>query len=192
MLNDINKYYLLQIDIDKQPHKIYKIGATRRNIKDRLFGIRHDLSKYFKSFAIKVLGVWTHRENIETYFLKRYSSFRYPIGTLTEYFTFTELEIDNVLADLKRIKANLINTELFNDEKFNKRSEAIRRGMKAAKNWGQIIGRPSTSENVEAFLNKPTSKKVIEALNNGLSLRKAARCAGVAVNTVRKVKDAMA
>ncbi|WP_258003500.1 hypothetical protein [Fischerella muscicola] len=35
---------------------------------------------------------------------------------------------------------------------------------------------------------KPSSQRVIEALSEGLSLRQAAQKAGVAVNTVRKVK----
>ncbi|HEY9853859.1 MAG TPA: hypothetical protein V6D28_30600 [Leptolyngbyaceae cyanobacterium] len=36
---------------------------------------------------------------------------------------------------------------------------------------------------------KPSSQKVIEALEQGLSLRKTAEQAGVAVNTVRKIQN---
>jgi hypothetical protein len=76
-------------------------------------------------------------------------------------------------------------------EKASRRSDAIKTGMKRAKNWGQHVGRPSVSESPEEFLAKPSSQKVIAALNEGLSLRKAAEKADVAINTVRKVKASL-
>jgi hypothetical protein len=76
-------------------------------------------------------------------------------------------------------------------EKASRRSDAIKTGMERAKNWGQHVGRPSVSESPEEFLAKPSSQKVIAALNEGLSLRKAAEKADVAINTVRKVKASL-
>lgn len=63
--------------------------------------------------------------------------------------------------------------------------------MQRAANWGTHIGRPIGEETDAEFLAKPSTKRVIAALNEGLSLRKAAQKAGVAVNTVRKVKAAL-
>ncbi|WGV28150.1 hypothetical protein [Halotia branconii] len=51
------------------------------------------------------------------------------------------------------------------------RSQAIKTGMKRANNWGQHVGRPSIGESVEEFLAKPSSQRVVAALNGGLSLR---------------------
>lgn len=67
-------------------------------------------------------------------------------------------------------------------------SKSIQDGMLKAKNWGVHIGRPQETENITEFLRKPKSQAVINALSDGLSLRKAAKRARVSVNTVRKVK----
>lgn len=72
--------------------------------------------------------------------------------------------------------------------KEEKRSQAIKTGMKRAAYWGTHIGRPARNETEEEFLSKPSSQRVASALNEGLSLRKAASKAGASVNTVRKVK----
>ena len=57
--------------------------------------------------------------------------------------------------------------------------------------WGVHVGRPTGAESEEAFLAKPSSQLALAALSQGLSLRQAAKVAGVAVNTVRKVKELM-
>jgi DNA-binding NarL/FixJ family response regulator len=74
------------------------------------------------------------------------------------------------------------------EQKSQQLSQAIRVGMQRAQQWGVHIGRPPGDETDEAFLSKPSSLRVIEALNQGLSLRKTAEKAFVSVNTVRKVK----
>lgn len=72
-----------------------------------------------------------------------------------------------------------------------KRRAAIRKAMKRAALRGKHIGRPARPEPHEAFLAKPSSVAAREALGRGLSLREAARAAGVSINTVRKVKEAL-
>lgn len=65
--------------------------------------------------------------------------------------------------------------------------EATRLGMQRAKNQGKHIGRPvGSKQSNEAILKKYPA--VVEAIQQGLSLRKAAKQAQVSVNTVRKVK----
>ena len=66
--------------------------------------------------------------------------------------------------------------------------------MSRAKQWGTHVGsRPLGSKaTAEEFLAKPTSVEVVTALDRGLSVRIAARAAGVSPNTVAKVKAAIA
>lgn len=67
-------------------------------------------------------------------------------------------------------------------------SHSIRVGMQRSAQWGAHVGRPAGEETNEAFLAKPSSMRIIEALEQKLSLRQAAEYAKVSVNTVRKVK----
>lgn len=196
-----NTLYYLQIDTGET--SIYKIGVTQRNLSERLVEIERDLRSHFQSFSVKVLGEWSHRGNVEKYFKHRYSFFNFSIGDLTEYFVFPEKEAKAVLRDagrmelkgLSKIEAGILAGEPSQTEKLiaerelaNRRSQAVKKGMERAKNWGQHVGRPPVGESTEEFLAKPSSQKIIEALEQGLSLRKAALQAGVAVNTVRKVQ----
>ena len=68
-----------------------------------------------------------------------------------------------------------------------KRRAAIRQGMKQAADRGQHVGRPA-DDPAQIVASYPA---VVAALNSGASLRGAASAAGVAVNTVRKVKAAL-
>ena len=67
------------------------------------------------------------------------------------------------------------------------RRDAIRLGMQAAADRGQRVGRPA-DDPAQIVASYPA---VVAALQSGLSLRGAASAAGVAVNTVRKVKQAI-
>lgn len=198
-----NTLYYLQIDTSGG-NTIYKIGVTRRDIETRIAEIKNDLASHLENVSIKVLGTWPHRGNVEKYFKYRYSFFSISIGNLTEYYNFfLPEEAKAVLRDLRRMQTKAlskievdilegnpswIEQLIAEQEKASRRSNAIKTGMERAKNWGQHVGRPSVSESPEEFLAKPSSQKVIAALNEGLSLRKAAEKADVAINTVRKVK----
>lgn len=199
-----NTLYYLQIDTSGG-NTIYKIGITRRDVETRVAEIKNDLVPHFDSVSIKVLGTWPHRGNVEKYFKHRYSFFSIAIGNLTEYYNFfNPEEAKAVLRDLRRMqyralseverdilecKPSQIEKLIVENERAEKRSQAIKTGMERAKSWGQNVGRPAVSESAEEFLAKPSSQKVIAALNEGLSLRKASEKADVAINTVRKVKE---
>ncbi|WP_375514256.1 GIY-YIG nuclease family protein [uncultured Nostoc sp.] len=209
-----NSLYYLQIDTSGG-NTIYKIGVTRRDIETRISEIKSDLAPYFDSVSIKVLGTCPHRGNVEKYFKHRYSFFNIPIGNLTEYYNlFTPEQAKVALRDLRRMKAKELSKvevdildgkpswieqfiveqeqtrqqQILIEQKKIRRSQAIKTGMSRAKNWGQHVGRPSIGESIEEFLAKPSSQRVIAALDEGLSLREAAQKANVAINTVRKVK----
>ena len=93
--------YFLEIQTDKDI--LYKIGVTTRPIKNRLAEIKLDLAAHYQTVAIKVLGTWLHRGNIELYFKHRYRNFNYPIGSLTEYYKFNTEDIKIVLSDLQQM-----------------------------------------------------------------------------------------
>ncbi|HEY9695609.1 MAG TPA: GIY-YIG nuclease family protein [Oculatellaceae cyanobacterium] len=195
--------YYIQIDIGEQ--KLYKIGVTHREVETRIAEIKNDLAKHFQDFSIQVLGTWAHRGNVEKYFKYKYSFFNIPIGNLTEYYNFfTPEQAKAVLSDLRRMrrkglseaevnilegKPSYVEQLIEEETKALKRSQAIKTGMERAKKWGQHVGRPPERESPSEFLAKPSSQRVIAALNEGLSLRKVAIKAGVSVNTVRKVQQ---
>jgi len=196
-----NTLYYLQIDA--LGDIFYKIGITTRDVTERVVEIRQDLHKHFQSCSIKVLGQWQHRGNIEKYFKYKYAPQNYPICSFTEYYKFEDSEAKSVLTDLRRMKKKVLSSvetdilagkpsvveELIEElEKEERRSQAIKTGMQRAAKWGTHIGRPAGSQTNEEFLSKPSSQRVVSALNEGLSLRKAAEKAGASVNTVRKVK----
>ena len=151
--------------------------------------------------VIKVLGTWSHRGNVELYFKHRYKEFNHHIGSLTEYYKFDDVK--PVLRDLQRMKPKVLTqveidilegkpdrleVGITEDQRAIARRSAIQVGMQRAAQWGTHIGRPQGTQTDEAFLLKPKSQRVAEALKEGLSLRQAAIQASVSVNTVRKVK----
>jgi hypothetical protein len=165
-----------------------------------------DLRPHLGDVKIAVLGTWPHRGNVELYFKHRYKQHQVQIGMLTEYYQFAEAK--RVLRDLRRMKAKEL-TELERgtllglpsprEEKVRleaieqKRRAMIRLGMKKAAAHGRRLGRPPGSgriQDIDTFLAKPKSQAVRQALEQGQSLREAARSANVSVNTVRKVQRA--
>jgi hypothetical protein len=184
--------------------QFYKIGVSTRDTDSRIAEIRDDLKVHIGDAKIDVLGTWPWRGNVELYFKHRYAKYNQPIGPLTEYFTFENIK--PVLLDLRRMKPkeltpleqgilagdhSRLEETLRLEDIEQRRRVAIVAGMKRAAKRGKHIGRPTGTTPHEAFLIKPNSILVQEALAQGLSLRQAARYASVSVNTVRKVKEAM-
>lgn len=199
----LDSLYYLELEVDGQT--FYKIGVTRRPIEERVVEVERDLRSHFgTAVTVKVLGTWTYRGNVEKYFKYRYARFNYPIGSLTEYYKFdNESDAASVLRDLRRMKIkdlspkereilegkpSTVEQAIEADIKAQRRSHSIRVGMQRAAQWGAHVGRPAGEETNEAFLAKPSSMRIIEALEQKLSLRQAAEYASVSVNTVRKVK----
>jgi hypothetical protein len=206
----LNNLYYLKAIADGQT--FYKIGVTRRPIKERVVEVEQDLRSHFGvPFRVEVLGTWTHRGNVEKYFKYRYARFNYPIGSLTEYYKFNdESDVESVLRDLRRMKLKVLSQqeqEIIDgfpspieqaieadiqahqaNIQAQRTSHSIRVGMQRAAQWGAHVGRPAGGETNEDFLAKPSSVRVVEALERELSLRQAAEYAKVSVNTVRKVK----
>lgn len=197
-------YYL---EVRADGNTLYKIGVTTRSVEERIPEIEQELRSHYQSVAIKVLGNWPHRGNVERYFIHRYHSYQHPIGTLTEYFKFDDPDqAKSVLRDLRRMKPKMLSPDeveilevkpaciglkIKTDQRRQQRSAAIKTGMDRARSWGTHVGRPNGQESVAEFLAKPKNQEITQALNEGLSLRKAAKRTGAAINTVRKVKVLM-
>ncbi len=197
----LNNLYYLEAIADGQT--FYKIGVTRRLIEERVAEVEQDLTSHFGIPArVEVLGIWTHRGNVEKYFKYRYARFNYPIGSLTEYYKFDDKsDAASVMRDLRRMKLkglsqkeqeiidgfpSLVEQAIEADIQAQKTSHSIKVGMQRAAQWG--VGRPAGGETNEDFLAKPSSVRVSEALEQKLSLRQAAEYAEVSVNTGRKIK----
>lgn len=196
--------YLVQVE--HSAGVLYKVGVSRRAIDERLKEIQADLKPHFGDVKLTVLDTWPHRGSVEFYVKHRYKEHQHQLGTLTEYFTFPDLK--RVLShDLRRMPRRDLTTfekdvlagrpapheqKRIAAEQEQKRREAIRAGMARSAEQGHSIGRPTGAEDAAAFLSKPSSIAIIQALNEGLSIRQAADRADASTTTVQKVRRLLA
>jgi hypothetical protein len=96
--------YFLEIKVGRK--LLHKIGVTKRSIEERVTEVERDLAAHYNRVYIQVLDVWKHRGNVELYFKYRYQDFNYRIGSLTEYFQFTDVE--QVWDDLRQMKPKFL------------------------------------------------------------------------------------
>ena len=189
------------LEVQAAGETLYKIGVTQRSVEERVAEIAQDVRAVAGDVTIRVLGAWPQRGNVELYFKHRYAANQRRLGTLTEYFSFTEVGL--VLRDLRRMQAkdltdleqailadapSTIELELAAEaearaleQKARARSAAIAAGMEQARQQGIHVGRPAGGEAIDAFLAKDTSQRVVAALRDDpdLSIRQAAQMAGV-------------
>lgn len=108
-LKKILRTSLYYLEVTADGDTLYKIGVTQRRIEERVAEVQRDLSSYFRSVSLKVLGTWEHRGNVENYFKHRYENFNYKIGNLTEYYKFdTTEDALAVLRDLRQMKPKVL------------------------------------------------------------------------------------
>ncbi|NEU77554.1 GIY-YIG nuclease family protein [Nostoc sp. UIC 10630] len=99
------------LEIETNIEIIYKIGVTQRPVIKRVGEVKMDLLAHYSSAAIKVLGTWEHRGNVELYFKHRYQGFNYPIGSLTEYYKFNTEDVKIVLSDLQQMQPKVLSLD---------------------------------------------------------------------------------
>ncbi len=96
------------LEIETNIGTMYKIGVTQRPVTKRVAKVKIDLLAHDSSVAIRVLGTWEHRGNVELYFKHRYRDFNYPIGSLTEYYKFNTEDVKIVLRDLQQMQPKIL------------------------------------------------------------------------------------
>lgn len=99
------------LEIQTNIGTLYKIGVTQRPVLKRVAEVKIDLLAHYSSVAIRVLGSWEHRGNIELYFKHRYQDLNYPIGSLTEYYKFNTEDVKIVLCDLQQMKPKILSQD---------------------------------------------------------------------------------
>ncbi|YAF99222.1 MAG: GIY-YIG nuclease family protein (plasmid) [Nodularia sp. CChRGM 3473] len=96
------------LEIQTNQNIFYKIGVTTRPVMKRVAEVKTDLLAKYKTVAIKVLGTWQHRGNVELYFKHRYQEFNYPIGSLTEYYKFNADDAEIVMLELQQMQPKVL------------------------------------------------------------------------------------
>jgi hypothetical protein len=170
---------------------LYKIGITTRPMAKRVAEIYKDLRPHYKVVEIEVLGTWASRSNVERYFKYRYCDFNYPIGSLTEYFIFTN-EAQGVERDLHKMEAKVQSQaeQDIVDEKLDKFIAMLLADELTKVSDVQVSN--SLEANLrQRFLAQPSSQKLIAALHQGDRLGDAAAKASVSVEVARKVLAVM-
>lgn len=123
----LNSLYFLEIQADGQ--LFYKIGITARQIEERIAEIQRDLKAHYTDVVVNLLGLWEHRGNVELYFKHRYKAFNYPIGSLTEYFKFTDVKpVLNDLFEMEAKELSAVEMEVMKWDNFNFRDELKQAG----------------------------------------------------------------
>jgi len=106
----LHNLYYLQIEADGLI--LHKIGVTKRSLTQRIPEIERDLRCHYQNIKVSVLGLWSHRGNVELYFKHRYKPFNYRIGSLTEYYLFNDNSIaDSVLDELNQMEPKVLSLE---------------------------------------------------------------------------------
>jgi hypothetical protein len=187
--------------------ELYKIGVTNRDVAERIEEVHRDLQPHLTIKKIEAIRLLNQRGAVERYLHHRYREQRVSISTHLEYFSFDANQRRNLLSEYTRLGdyaptqpsiVSILRSEVSSIEKSIREyhemiddaheealhSTVVREGMQRAKDRGLHVGRPSEDNTV--ILSK--YPQVIDALNQGLSLRKAASAAKVAINTVRKIK----
>jgi len=100
----VNSLYFLEVKADG--NTFYKIGITARSIEERIAEVQRDVRAHYSDVVVNLLGLWEHRGNVELYFKHRYQPFNYRIGTLTEYFQFSNVK--PILNDLFEMKPKVL------------------------------------------------------------------------------------
>ncbi|HEX6290212.1 MAG TPA: hypothetical protein VFZ66_13550 [Herpetosiphonaceae bacterium] len=91
------------LEVQAGDERLYTIGVTQRAVEERVAEIGQELRAVTGDVAIRVLGTWPQRGNVERYFKHRYRAHQQRPGSLTEYFAFDDAAL--VLRDLRRMTA---------------------------------------------------------------------------------------
>ncbi|EPW1045237.1 hypothetical protein JL830_16480 [Vibrio parahaemolyticus] len=181
--------YVLRVNLEQDEvcYPLLKVGMTTRSIEERTSEICRDLEKFGRIQNIKVLGFFHHFGSLEKRLLKLIQPQQHKLGSLTEY------------SDLLSISPHLLNEDIRNLGKrkvnghecsvtYRHHQRKVRGGQRRSQLLNKrSLGRPS--KKADTLLEDYPD--VVRAYKSGLSLRKASAETGRAVNTIRRVYNAL-
>ncbi len=193
LLNSTLYFFEYQLDDDT---KVWKVGKTSRNPKDRLLETTKEFEKSTGKKVVKA-DILRNIKNAginEKYILYKYKKNKLPAGSLQEYLLLDKNTLKNLKFELTKLSKSI--DKFDKDERWiatgrwtyeNKRIEALRKGIKKTIAEGGNFGRPVGSAKSELeFLEKHWL--IILELKNGMSVRKTAQRCKKSVSTVQRVK----
>ena len=179
-----------QIERIEDDWKVYKDEGIsgRINFKDRKAGkkllqdIYNDKIKEVKVLRIDRLGR-SVQDILDT--IKTIHSYGVPINSLSE--GITTLDDKGNVTPTTGLLVNVLSSlsEFF----YHQNREKTLLGIELAKKRGKYKGRqPNSKENIEKYMNKPKTKKMLEMLKQGNSVRSIVRILECSPNSIYKLK----
>ena len=187
-------YYLqnisTQVDKIEDGWKVYKDEGIsgRTNFKHRKGGVKllQDISDG-KIKEVKVLRIDRLGRDVQNILdtINTIHSFGVPINSLSE--GITTLDDKGKVTPTTGLLVNVLSSlsEFF----YHQNREKILNGIELAKKQGKYKGRvPNSKEDIDKYMNKPKTKKMLEMLKQGNSVRSIVRILECSPNSIYKLK----
>jgi DNA invertase Pin-like site-specific DNA recombinase len=179
-----------QVDKIEDGWKVYKDEGIsgRISFKERKGGIKllQDI-KDGKITEVKILRIDRLGRNVQDILdtINTIHSFGVPINSLSE--GITTLDDKGNVTPTTGLLVNVLSSlsEFF----YHQNREKIMNGIELAKKQGKYKGRATNSrEDIDKYMNKPKTKKMLEMLKQGNSVRSIVRILECSPNSIYKLK----
>lgn len=179
-----------QVDKIEDGWKIYKDEGVsgRVSFKERKGGMKliHDI-KNGKITEVKILRIDRLGRNVQDILdtINTIHSYGVPINSLSE--GITTLDDKGNVTPTTGLLVNVLSSlsEFF----YHQNREKILNGIELAKKQGKYKGRATNSrEDIDKYMNKPKTKKMLEMLKQGNSVRSIVRILECSPNSIYKLK----
>jgi DNA invertase Pin-like site-specific DNA recombinase len=179
-----------QVDKIEDGWKIYKDEGVsgRVSFKERKGGMKliHDI-KDGKITEVKILRIDRLGRNVQDILdtINTIHSYGVPINSLSE--GITTLDDKGNVTPTTGLLVNVLSSlsEFF----YHQNREKILNGIELAKKQGKYKGRATNSrEDIDKYMNKPKTKKMLEMLKQGNSVRSIVRILECSPNSIYKLK----
>ena len=179
-----------QVDKIEDGWKIYKDEGIsgRISFKERKGGIKllQDI-KDGKITEVKILRIDRLGRNVQDILdtINTIHSYGVPINSLSE--GITTLDDKGKVTPTTGLLVNVLSSlsEFF----YHQNREKILNGIELAKKQGKYKGRvPNSKEDIDKYMNKPKTKKMLEMLKQGNSVRSIVRILECSPNSIYKLK----
>jgi len=179
-----------QVDKIEDGWKIYKDEGIsgRISFKERKGGIKllQDI-KDGKITEVKILRIDRLGRNVQDILdtINTIHSYGVPINSLSE--GITTLDVKGNVTPTTGLLVNVLSSlsEFF----YHQNREKVLNGIELAKKQGKYKGRATNSrEDIDKYMNKPKTKKMLEMLKQGNSVRSIVRILECSPNSIYKLK----